>query len=162
VLSLSGERLWKFLFGAAAVAGGLAVFFVAQNIPVGFSYDSAGPRLLPYLVAIGLSLSGIGAMFEAALQPPTRAADQQHYDMLPVVMILGALLLEALLIRWLGWIPVAAGVFMAGAYAMGSRRLLRDAFTGVVFGAVTLALFNLALGLHLPLGVIEPILGLVR
>lgn len=160
LLKLSGERLWRFLFGAGAIVLALVVFQITRTIPVGFSYDSAGPRLLPYIVAAGLALSGIAAMIEAVLQPPVKAQDEQHYDMLPVAIILAAVFIESLLIRQLGWVPVATGLFMVGAFAMGSRRILRDAFAGLVFSVVTLALFNYVLGLKLPLGVLGTAFGL--
>ena len=58
----------------------------------------------------------------------------------------------------LGWVPLAALIFLAGTVALGDRRIALNAVIGVAFGAVTFALFNWGLGLNLPAGVLEPVL----
>ena len=71
---------------------------------------------------------------------------------MPVLWIVGALIIPIVLIRTIGWIPVAALVFALGARAFGSRSVLLDLALGLAFGIVTFVLFNYALGLNLPAG----------
>jgi putative tricarboxylic transport membrane protein len=123
---------------------------VATGFPGGSAYDALGPRLLPYIVAVGLVLTGLPILVGAFWQH--RPAQPEALDLLPVILILIALLIAALLIRTIGWIPVAGLVFALGARAFGSRRVVLDLALGLTFGIVTFVLFNYGLGLNLPAG----------
>ena len=72
-------------------------------------------------------------------------------------LISAALLLEAVLISRLGWIPAVAAVFVAGTYAFGDRRIQSNAVIGLVLATVILLVFTLGLGIDLPLGPLEPL-----
>jgi putative tricarboxylic transport membrane protein len=129
---------------------GIAVAVVARGFPGGSIYDALGPRLLPYIVAGGLVLTGLAILIGAFRS--RRAARPEALDLAPVLWIVGALIVPIVLIRTLGWIPVAALVFALGARAFGSRSVLLDLALGLAFGIVTFVLFNYALGLNLPAG----------
>lgn len=138
--------------GAFAIILAIVVVVVAHGFPGGSVYDVLGPRLLPYLVALGLALCGLSVLagaFRRPARPPLEAM-----DILPVALIAVALIVPILLITTLGWIPVAAVVFALGSRAFGSRALLLDLAIGLTFGVVTFVLFNYALGLNLPAGVL--------
>ena len=134
--------------GAVAVVLGVVVAAVAHGFPGGSQYDVLGPRLLPYIVGGGLFLTG-AVIFAGALKGPK---EYEQLDLVPVLWIVGALAVPIVLIRLAGWIPVCSVVFALGARAFGSRRPWLDLALGLVFAAVTFALFNYALGLNLPAG----------
>lgn len=137
--------------GGFAVILGIVVAVVAYGFPGGSVYDVLGPRLLPYLVALGLVLCGasiLAGAFRGPRRPPLEAM-----DLLPVGLIALGLIVPVLFITTLGWIPVAAIIFALGSRAFGSRAVLPDLLIGLVFGVVTFVLFNYALGLNLPAGV---------
>jgi putative tricarboxylic transport membrane protein len=129
---------------------GITVAAVATGFPGGSAYDALGPRLLPYIVAVGLGLTGLSILVGAFAR--VRRAEPEALDLAPVLWIVGALIIPIFLIRTIGWIPVAALVFALGARAFGSRRVALNLAFGLAFGIVTFALFNYALGLNLPAG----------
>jgi putative tricarboxylic transport membrane protein len=137
--------------GAAAIVLGIVVAAVARGFPGGSAYDVLGPRLLPYIIAVGLVLTGLPILI-GALRRSTRKEEPEPWDALPVILIALGLVVPILLITTIGWIPVASIVFAIGARAFGSRTTLLDLAIGLAFGTVTFLLFNHGLGLHLPLG----------
>jgi len=147
----------KAAFGLAAVALGVAAAIFTSQFPGGSSYDSAGPRLFPGIVAAGLIISGLVAAFEAVTSAQSEE-DDEEYDILPPALIASTLLAQIFILKWIGWPLTAAMVFAVTAWVMGSRRTLRDVVTGFVFGIVTLLIFNVGLGLNLPLGVFAGLL----
>jgi len=137
--------------GLAAIVLGIVVAAVAQGFPGGSAYDVLGPRLLPYIIAVGLVLTGLPILVGALCRGGKREAPEP-WDAAPVLLIALALAVPILLITTIGWIPVASVVFAIGARAFGSRSTLLDLGIGLAFGAVTFLLFNHVLGLNLPLG----------
>jgi putative tricarboxylic transport membrane protein len=122
----------------------------ATGLPQGSAYDVLGSRLLPHIVAAGLALTGLATLIGGFVR--RGPAEAKAHDLAPIVLIVVALVVPIVLIRTLGWIPVAAVVFTLGARAFGSRRLALDLALGLAFGAGTFVLFNYALGLNLPAG----------
>lgn len=150
-------------FGGAVLLLGLAVLAGAFSIPVGFSYDAAGPRLFPLMIGAGLCLSALLIVLDAFSKAPSAvSADEPPMDWLPVVLISAALLFEAAFITSLGWIPVTATVFVAGTRAFGDRRIWRNLVIGAGVGAFILVAFNLGLGLNLPLGPLDALVSAAR
>lgn len=147
----SSPDLRELGLGGAAVILGIVVAVVAYGFPGGSAYDVLGPRLLPYLVALGLVLCGLSILTGAVRGP--RRPPLETLDIMPVVLVALGLVVPVLLITTLGWIPVAATIFALGSRAFGSRAVLLDLVIGLVFGVVTFVLFNYALGLNLPAGV---------
>lgn len=136
--------------GAGIALAGVAILTAAAGIKTGFSYDSVGPATLPRFIGGGLILAGVLVLIEN--RGAERAEEVSFGRALPVIVISAALLGLALLVRLLGWVPMAATVFLAGAFAFGSRHVLRDAIIGIGVGLVTLGLFRFGLGLNLPIG----------
>ena len=150
-------RYWKSgvaLFGVAVFAAGLAIIIGASRIPSGFGYDAVGPAAMPYIIGGGFLVSAILILLDAR----QNAEPVEPLSLWPVALISAALLLAALLVETLGWIPLAALVFLAGARALGDRRIGLNAAIGLGFGAVTFGLFNWGLGLDLPAGPLAPLL----
>jgi len=73
-------------------------------------------------------------------------------------LLLGAFLVNAVLIERVGWPISGAVLFWGAAYALGSRHLLRDPLIAVVLSVVTYLVFARGLGIGLPAGVLEGIL----
>lgn len=150
-----------FPLGLFGVLAGGAMFLGATQIPQGFGYDAVGPATLPKIIALGMMVSGALCLLE--LRRPEDAYEEISFGRpAPVVLISAGLLLAALLIKVLGWVPVAAMIFASGAVAFGSRRWLRDLMIGFAAGMVVLAAFSWGLGIKLPLGVLAPLLDLLK
>lgn len=149
-------------FGVAMLLLAVAVLASAAAIPAGFSYDAVGPRLFPAIMGVGLLLASLGILAGAigrrVATAPAAPVAAAPLDWTPVVVVSAALLLEAALIETLGWVPVTATLFAAGAWAFGNRRLWLNLLIGLVFGALVLLAFNEGLGLDLPLGPLAPLL----
>ncbi|PZP42201.1 MAG: hypothetical protein DI601_19030 [Azospirillum brasilense] len=149
------------LFGLFILALGLAVLVGAGRIPTGFGYDTAGPRLIPYVIGGGLVLSAllvlVGVLANPAPDRPAADAPRRN-GLVPLLLISAALLGEALFIERLGWVPVAAAAFAAAAWAFDDRRLALNLLIGLGFAAAILAAFTFGLGIDLPLGPLEPLL----
>ena len=144
--------------GAFAVGLGVAVALGARGFEGGSAYDVLGPRLLPFIIAAGLILSGLPILIGAWRRAPAGA--REELDPGPVLLIVVALVVPILLIRTLGWIPVAGLTFALGARAFTSRTPVRDLALGLAFGAVSFVAFNYGLGLNLPSGrLLAPFLG---
>lgn len=147
------------LLGVAALLAGGAMFYGASRIPRGFGYDAVGPDTFPRIIAAGVMISGGLCLLDAGRAAAAEAEAVAFGSLRVVVLISAALLAMAFGVRPLGWVPMAAVVFTAGAAAFGSRRLIRDAGIGLIIGLVTLLGFNLGLGLDLPLGPLAPLFG---
>jgi putative tricarboxylic transport membrane protein len=150
-------RLRATLFGSAIVVLGVAVVVASRQIKTGFSYDVVGPAMFSNLIGVGLVLSGVASVISARRASPETSSDPAKLDLWPVGLISAALLLEAVLLARLGWIPVVATVFVAGTYAFGDRRFLTNAVIGLVLATVILLAFTLGLGIDLPLGPLGPL-----
>ncbi|MGH2614818.1 MAG: tripartite tricarboxylate transporter TctB family protein, partial [Thermomicrobiales bacterium] len=68
-----------------------------------------------------------------------------------------ALIAYLLLIEPAGFVIASAVLFVWAAYAMGSRRPVRDIIIGILLATALYLLFNRGLGLNLPAGVLEGI-----
>jgi putative tricarboxylic transport membrane protein len=148
-------------FGLCVLTLGAAVIVGARHIKAGFSYDVVGPAMFPTLIGAGLMISGAIALFDVWRKPPADAGSEP-LALLPVALISGALLLEAAFIRRLGWILVVAAVFAAGTFAFSDRRIVLNSAIGLALGAAIMLAFSHGLGIDLPTGPLEALVGLMR
>ncbi len=146
------------LFGIGMLLVGIAVIISASRIPTGFSYDAVGPTVFPTIIGAGFVVSAFLVILESVRVAPARD-DHIPIDLRPVIVISAAVLLEAFFIKKLGWVPMAATVFMAGSWAFGDRRIVLNGVIGLAFAALILVAFSWVLGLDLPLGVFENLLA---
>lgn len=146
------------ILGIVIFAIGVAVFLTARTIKGGFGYDAVGPAVFPMIIGSGFVIAAIMIGLESMSVDPEPTDDQERNNFWPVIVISAALLVEALLIKRVGWVPMAAIVFTSGAWAFGNRRLVVNGFFGLVLSALILFAFNWGLGLDLPLGILAPIL----
>lgn len=139
--------------GGALLLLGVAVAIQTSQISAGFSYDTVGPKAVPYVVAAGLTLSGLSILLGAVSGPTAEPGGRTvRPDWLAAAAISAALLAKMVLIETLGWIPVATVAFAIVSWAFGSRRVLLNLLFGLLLAAGTFLLFNYGLGLRLPAG----------
>jgi putative tricarboxylic transport membrane protein len=148
-----------------AVLFGLLVIWQTTNIRVAPIYSTVGPRVIPYIVGAGLVLTGLWLAFEALTGRTTAgSAESEDVDLsLPtdwrtVGLLALVLIAYLLLIERAGFVIASAVLFVGAAYAMGSRRYVRDTVIGVLLSLGLYVLFSRGLGLDLPAGVLEGIL----
>lgn len=136
--------------GAFAMALGIAVALIARGFEGGSAYDVLGPRLMPFIIATGLVLTGLPILIGALRRKD--GATREPIEVGPVLLVATALLVPILLLGTLGWIPVCALIFAIGARAFASRTPVRDLGLGLGLGVVSFIVFNYVLGLNLPVG----------
>jgi putative tricarboxylic transport membrane protein len=154
----SSLRLGESVLGGAVLALGLFVAFETYQLEVAPSQATVGPRLFPFLVAIGLIVVG-AALLREALFGHIAHEGGFELDWRAVGLVSAGLVLQMLLLESLGWVVAAALLFVAATLAFGSRRLVLDAAIGVVLAGLAFVIFNYGLGLSLPTGtVIEGLL----
>jgi putative tricarboxylic transport membrane protein len=148
-----------------AVVFGLLVIWQTTQIRVAPIYSTVGPRVIPYIVGAGLVLTGLWLAFEALTGRTTAgSAESEDVDLsLPtdwrtISLLALALIAYLLLIERAGFVIASAVLFVGAAYAMGSRRYVRDVVIGVLMALALYVLFNRGLGLDLPAGVLGGIL----
>ncbi len=73
-------------------------------------------------------------------------------------LLVAAFVANILLIERLGWPISGAVLFFGSTYALGSRHLIRNAIISIALSVGTWYLFNLALGIALPVGILKGIL----
>lgn len=151
--STSGAAL-----GGVATLAGIGILVAAQGITSGFGYDAVGPATFPRIIGGGLVLAGLMTVAEARKGNAGFESDERP-SLGPVALILAAILLLAFFVNSVGWVLMSAIVFLAGTLAFGDRRLLLNAVIGVGFGLIIFAAFEWGLGLELPMGVLQPLLG---
>jgi putative tricarboxylic transport membrane protein len=139
--------------GLVLLGGVLGIDAATMRVPP--TYAKVGPHIFPVVVAAGLVISGIIIAYRAFVPKagPVLAAEDVPTDWRAVAMVSAAIVLDALLLKTLGFIITALGLFLIVAFALGSRRYLRDIATGVILATVTYFGFTRGLGLQLPSGV---------
>lgn len=149
-----------------ALAGlGLFVLVDARRIVDPASSNTVGPRAFPYAVG-ALLLVAAGALALSLARGERGTADGGEdvdtaagTDWLTVGKLSAAFLALVLLVEPLGW-PIAATVLFAGtAWALGARPVWRPVLVGAVLGLLTFLLFVRLLGLFMPAGPLEGVLG---
>lgn len=146
---------------------GLGGVVVAQaaTIAVPISAGTVGPRAFPYAVGVLLLLTGAGLLVQvlrgarAELEDGEDVDASRSTDWPTVAKLVASFVLLAVLVEPLGW-PVAATVLFTGvAWSLGARPWWRAALVGVVLAVLTHVLFTRVLGIFLPAGPLEGVLG---
>jgi putative tricarboxylic transport membrane protein len=150
-LALNNVDIPEAALGIFSILLGIYVAIDASGYHDGSTYDDLGPSLMPYVIAAGLTLTGLPILIGAFLSG-VKAKSAEQIDWAPVALITLGLIVPIPFILMLGWIPVITVVFALGARAFGSRRTSLDLGLGFAFGIVTFVIFNYGLGLHLPSG----------
>jgi putative tricarboxylic transport membrane protein len=152
--------------GLAAFVAAVGVFLLVQtaSLRVPATSNVVGPKLFPNLVGVALLVAGALLAVEVLrgrVAEPEAGEDvdpSRPTDWRTLGLLLAALLVHLLLMLLVGYVLAAAALFSGAAFALGSRRWLRDAAVGVLLGVVLYVAFTRGLGLHLPEGAIEAVL----
>ena len=165
--ALSTRLKGKSELGIAALLGvvGAVVLWDALHLHTTFSRtDPVGPRTMPLIVsaillvcavllAVNVLRGGRGEAEEGEDVDLTHPSDWR--TLLPLV---GAFVLNIVLIDVAGWVISGALMFYVSVWALGSRRYVRDALISVALSLATFYGFYLGLGIPLPAGPLEGVL----
>ena len=160
------RRDWgELALALAVVAFGAAIVWQTTQIRISPAYAKVGPRVIPYIVGSGLVLVGLWLAIEALTgRAAVPSADSEDVDpTLPTdwrtVGVLGlSLIAYLLLLEPAGFVVASALLFAGAAFAMGSRRTVRDAALGVALAVALYLGFTRGLDLRLPAGVLGGVL----
>ena len=164
----AGERrqgLSELLVPALLLVVGAAVLVDASGLEEGLGRStSLGPKAIPY--AIGSALV-VGALWLAVDVLRGGRGEQESgedvdlssgSDWKTLAMLFGAFLANVLLIERAGWPVSGAVLFFGCAYALGSRRVVRDVVLAFALSIGSWYLFVLGLDIQLPVGLLNGIL----
>jgi len=156
--------LSELLVALLLVVLGAIVLVDAARLPDVAQRGPVGPAAVP--VVVGLMLLACAAFLavdvlrgghgeaeggeDVELDAPT--------DWRTVVLLAAAFLANVALIDRAGWPISGAVLFWGSAYALGSRRYVRDVLIAFALSFITYYLFGQGLGIDLPAGILEGIL----
>lgn len=152
-----GVALLLLLLGGWAVIDALQLEALDTRGPV-------GPRTVP--IAVGVLLIGTAVLLAVDVlrggrgeQEAGEDVDLAHgSDWKTLGLLVVAFVANILLIERLGWPVSGAVLFFGTTFALGSRHLIRNAIVSIVLSVSTWYLFNLGLGIALPVGILKGIL----
>jgi putative tricarboxylic transport membrane protein len=144
--------------GLLGVAG--VVWWQTGAIATSPMYAKVGPRIFPYLTAIGLAVMAV-AMVVAGLRGGWQPDEEREVatDWRAVGFVGAGLLANVLLIGPAGFTLASVVMFVLVAHGFGSRAPLRDAGIALVFALAAYFGFAKALGVNIGAGVVERLLG---
>jgi putative tricarboxylic transport membrane protein len=149
------QRSWAGLaIGLGLIALAAVIGFDTWRMRVPPTYAKVGPQIFPVIVALGLAFAGAMIAWSSRTKPIVENVTHET-DWRAVAIISGALILHLNLLKIVGFIPASALLFLAVAFAFGSRRYLRDALIAIVLAAIVYVGFVHGLGLRLPAGLLE-------
>lgn len=154
MLRMTSYKPFGVAFGAALALLGGAMIWAISLLPDTAAYAAVGPKMFPRLIGGGLILTGFAVIREAVTAGPG-SADAVEYDVLPILTISAGLIFAAFALERLGWILTATVIFFVTAWAFGERRRLATVAIGLALSTGTYLLFNYALQLSLPAGILR-------
>lgn len=137
------------LLGAACVALGLGMALAARHYAAPFAYEPIGPRAFPLVLAGLLAAAGLWLL----LRPASQAAGARPLPLMAIGACWLTLMLYAVLFQRLGFVIATALLSMPVALAFGGT-WRQGAATGVGLGLGLYLLFDKALDVVLPLGLL--------
>lgn len=142
-----------------------AVLLDAARLDLPYSQsDPVGPRTMPFIVGGLLLVCAVALAVDVMRGGHGEAEEGEDVDLTAktewrvVLPLLGAFLVNILLIDVLGWVISGAMLFWGSAWALGSRHPVRDAAISVGLSLATFYGFYVGLGILLPAGVLEGVL----
>jgi putative tricarboxylic transport membrane protein len=156
----------KAQYGLAAflVLVGGVVLYDAVGLEDGFADQPVQPYAIPYVV--GAVLIGLGILLAVATArgdlPEAEEGEDidltQGTDLRTVALLAGVLLVNIVLIDWLGWAITGALLFAGCAGVLGSRSHVRDLAVGTALSVGTWYFFYVVLGIPIPAGILDGVL----
>ena len=146
------------------VLGGL-VLWDASTISSGVAQIGAvGPKAVPYLVGAMLIVCAVVLAVDVLRGGRGEAESGEDIDLShpsdwrTVALLVAAFLANVVLIDPVGWWFSGAVLFWGCAYALGSRRYVRDVVIAFALSFASYYLFAAGLGIGLPAGILQGIL----
>jgi putative tricarboxylic transport membrane protein len=141
---------------AALFVTAAAIAIDANGLEITSTYGM-GPKAVPFVIAAGLVLLGIGHVVMAFVG---EWPEPEPGDAKAIFLILGGLAaLIALIGLGGGFIPATTILFAATATAFGRRAIFTDLGIGLVLSIIVFLIFDKLLTLSLPSGPIERLLN---
>lgn len=139
----------------------LAVGIITMDVPDGAKQP--GPTFFPILITIAIFVIAVLLTVQLIRKPEPVPADRQGYrsysDWKTVALVAARFLAFALLLVPAGWLISASLLFWTVTFALGSKNRARDLGIALVFASVIQLAFGAALGLNLPSGILEGLIG---
>ncbi|UYQ77793.1 tripartite tricarboxylate transporter TctB family protein [Glutamicibacter sp. JL.03c] len=139
----------------------LGVGIITMEVPDGAKQP--GPTFVPILITIAIFVLAALLAMQLIRTPEPVPADPQGYrsysDWKTVSLVAAGFLAFALLLVPAGWLISASLLFWTVAFALGSKNRARDLGIAVVFSSAIQLAFGAALGLNLPSGILEGLIG---
>lgn len=144
---------------------GVAVVVDASGLEAGLGRSGpVGPRAVPYVVGGALVVAALALAVDVLRggrgeQESGEDVDLSHgSDWKTIGMLAAAFVANIVLIERAGWPVSGAVLFFGCAYALGSRRVVRDVVLAFLLSIGSWYLFVLGLGINLPVGILKGIL----
>lgn len=146
------------------VLGGWALIDAQQLDATAGTSGPVGPKTVP--VAVGILLIITAVLLAVDILRGGRGEQEagedvdlsQGSDWKTLGLLVAAFVANILLIDRLGWPVSGAVLFFGTTFALGSRHLIRNAIISIALSVGTWYLFNLGLGIALPVGILKGIL----
>lgn len=139
--------------GFALLALGVLIAVSTAGMDIAPSYARVSPRVFPYGASILLALTGGFFIWQALTGHADRlVADSGDVDWKAVGLISLGFIFEILTLETLGFVLSSAVLFLAVAFAFGSRRFLRDGIAAITLSVSAYLVFTKLLNLQLPAG----------
>ncbi|MBO4206820.1 tripartite tricarboxylate transporter TctB family protein [Micromonospora echinofusca] len=147
-----------------ALVGGLVIVDAARTGHAISAADPIGPKPVPIL--LGVLLLVVAAIYAVDVArggagEPEAGEDvdlSSPIDWRTVLLLIGAFLVNAVLIDRLGWVISGTLLFWGSAFALGNRHHVRNLLIAVALSLITFYTFAIGLGVNLPAGVLQGIL----
>ncbi len=155
--TISGAGL---AIGLGLIAIASVIGFDAMQMQVPPSYARVGPQIFPYIIAIGLAITGAHIAWKSYRgEDDVAEIERCRADGLESVAIIAAGLIAHMnLLKPLGFVPAGLILFLSVAFAFGSRRYVRDVIVGLLLALFAYVGFTHGLGLQLPPGILKGLL----
>jgi putative tricarboxylic transport membrane protein len=141
--------------GLGLIAIASVIGFDTMQMQVPPSYARVGPQIFPYIIAIGLALTGAHISWKSYRGGDEVIDEVEPTDWKSVGIIVLGLIAHMNLLKPLGFVPAGLILFMSVAFAFGSRRYGRDAIVGFLLVLFAYLGFTYGLGLQLPPGILK-------
>lgn len=147
-----------------ALVGGLVIVDATRIGHAISTADPIGPKPVPIL--LGVLLLIVAAIYAVDVArggagEPEAGEDvdlSSPIDWRTVLLLIGAFLVNAVLIDRLGWVISGTLLFWGSAYALGNRHYVRNLLIAVALSLITFYTFAIGLKVNLPAGVLQGIL----
>ncbi|MHB1131426.1 MAG: tripartite tricarboxylate transporter TctB family protein [Chloroflexota bacterium] len=138
---------------------GLFMLWQAFLLKVG-TPNTPGPGFFPVILSVVLLLLSLGLVFQArengaAITAPSGGATSMHYR--EIAAVLGLVLLLALIIEPVGYV-IGSAIVTCALLKMAGRTWRASLIIGLLATVLSFFLFDYALGVPLPKGVLDGLL----